>query len=139
MDRGWALRVSVGRHLLGRAFNGFGETFARFGTRLDEETRRTLERGRRVREILKQPQYKPLSVVEQIANLVAVNGGVFDDTPLADVATMEQTICRAMRERLPDMSERTESGEKLTPEDQEAILRVAREACTASLQPAKVD
>lgn len=104
------------------------ETFARFGTRLDEETRQTLERGRRVREILKQPQYQPLPVAEQVAILVAVNGGVFDTVPLSEAPTMQQAVCRAMRERLPDVSERIEAGEQVSSDDVEAIVRVAREA-----------
>jgi F-type H+-transporting ATPase subunit alpha len=54
------------------------EAFSRFGTRLDEQTRNTLERGRRVRQILRQPQYEPLPVARQIASLVAVNAGLFD-------------------------------------------------------------
>ena len=107
------------------------ETFARFGTRLDEETRKTLERGRRVREIFKQPQYEPLTVAEQIAILVAVNGGVFDELPFQDIAEQERAVCQTMLERLPDISERVETGEKLSPEDQEAILRVAHDACEA--------
>jgi F-type H+-transporting ATPase subunit alpha len=53
------------------------EAFSRFGTRLDEQTRNTLERGRRVRQILRQPQYDPLPVARQIASLVAVNAGPF--------------------------------------------------------------
>jgi len=57
------------------------EAFSRFGTGLDEETRRTLTRSLRVREILKQPQYEHLPVAEQIAALVAVNEGVLDDLP----------------------------------------------------------
>ena len=51
------------------------EAFSRFGTRLDENTRKTIERGRRVREVLKQNQYKPIPVPEQIAVLLAVTGG----------------------------------------------------------------
>lgn len=104
------------------------ETFARFGTRLDEETRQTLERGRRVREILKQPQYQPLPVAEQVAILVAVNGGVFDTVSLSEAFAMQKAVCRAMRERLPDVSERIEAGEQLSSDDGEAIVRVAREA-----------
>jgi F-type H+-transporting ATPase subunit alpha len=104
------------------------ETFARFGTRLDEETRQTLERGRRVREILKQPQYEPLPVAEQVALLVAVNGGVFDGAPLSEVPAIQQAIRRAMTERLPDVSEKIESGEHVSPDDYEAIIGVAREA-----------
>lgn len=52
------------------------EAFARFGTRLDEATRQTLERGRRVREVLKQHQYQPMPVAEQIAVLLAVTSGL---------------------------------------------------------------
>lgn len=51
------------------------ESFARFGTRLDEETRAKLERGRRVREALQQPQYRPIPVDEQIAVLLAAGRG----------------------------------------------------------------
>ncbi len=104
------------------------ETFARFGTRLDEQTRQTLERGRRVREILKQPQYQPLSVPEQVAILVAVNNGVFDDASLSQVPVIQQAICRAMLDRLPDECERIEAGEQISSADREAMVRVAREA-----------
>ena len=106
------------------------ETFARFGTRLDEETRKLLERGRRVREILKQPQYAPLGVAEQIAVLIAVNGGVFDDVSLADVVPRERSLCGAIRRRLPDVSGQMETGQPLTSDDIETVLRVAREVCT---------
>lgn len=53
------------------------ESFSRFGTRLDEETKHTLRRGRRVREVLQQ-QYDTIPVAEQIAVLVATTEGVFD-------------------------------------------------------------
>lgn len=66
------------------------ETFARFGTQLDEETNRTLERGRRVRQVLKQPQYATMRVAAQIAVLVAVNEGVFDPVPLDEIAGAEK-------------------------------------------------
>jgi F-type H+-transporting ATPase subunit alpha len=104
------------------------ESFARFGTRLDEETRKTLERGRRVREILKQPQYQPLGVAEQVAILVAVNAGVFDDVSLSDSAAAEQAVRQAMRDRLPDVSQRIEAGEQLSQSEHDSIGRVAREA-----------
>jgi F-type H+-transporting ATPase subunit alpha len=57
------------------------EAFARFGTRLDEDTKATLERGRRVREILKQPQWQPMPVVDQVAVLLAVSEGLMDPIP----------------------------------------------------------
>jgi F-type H+/Na+-transporting ATPase subunit alpha len=102
------------------------ESFARFGTRLDEETRRTLERGRRIREILKQPQYAPIPVPEQIAVLVAVANGVFDDLPLEKVAAAEQTVRQAASRKLPAVCRRIEAGQKLEDEDQEALLQTSR-------------
>lgn len=102
------------------------ETFARFGTRLDQETRNTLERGRRVREILKQPQYEPMPVPEQIAVLLAVTGGAFDDLMPEQIAEFEKAIGRTMAQKLPDLCKRIESGEKLSDEDQKALLRLVR-------------
>ncbi|MBE9167153.1 alternate F1F0 ATPase, F1 subunit alpha [Pleurocapsales cyanobacterium LEGE 06147] len=112
------------------------EVFARFGTQLDEDTRQTLQRGRRVREILKQPQSQPLAVAEQIAVLLAVNEGVLDDVPLAQISEVEKRIRQKITEELPevcDLAERVlphriSSGEKLTDEDRETLLRKAREA-----------
>jgi len=107
------------------------EAFARFGTRLDAETLKTLERGRRVREILKQPQYTPLAVSTQIAILVALNRGLLDEVAIDEVPAAEQAIRRAIDEHLPDMNVRIEGGEPLSPDDREAIVRVAANAVTA--------
>lgn len=68
------------------------ETFASFGTRLDERTRKTLERGKRIREILNQPQYKPMPVAEQIAVLLAVTAGALDEIALENIAQAEKII-----------------------------------------------
>jgi F-type H+/Na+-transporting ATPase subunit alpha len=70
------------------------ETFARFGTRLDDETRKTIERGQRVREVLKQPQYDPIPVAEQIAVLLAVTSGIFDEVELDEIAAAELACAR---------------------------------------------
>jgi F-type H+-transporting ATPase subunit alpha len=102
------------------------EAFARFGTRLDEDTRKALERGRRVRAVLQQRQYEPLPTPEQIAVFVAVNGGVFDDLPVSRLPTAEQAIRRAVTEQLVGLCERIQEGEKLSADDLDAVLRVAR-------------
>ncbi|RJP16054.1 MAG: alternate F1F0 ATPase, F1 subunit alpha [Candidatus Abyssobacteria bacterium SURF_5] len=104
------------------------EMFARFGTRLDEETRKKLDRGRRVREILKQPQYKPISVPEQIAVLVAVNEGLFDRFPLERLGQAETAIRQRVVERLLDVNERILAGEKLSDEEREKLVSIGREA-----------
>jgi len=103
------------------------ESFARFGTRLDEETKKTLDRGRRVREILKQPQYSPMKVSEQIAALVAVNEGLFDDLSPGEIAGAEEKIRQAATWQLSDLCEKIEHGKKFGDEDREAIVKVARE------------
>ena len=104
------------------------ETFSRFGTRLDEETQKSLKRGRRVREILKQPQYEPVPVPEQIAVLVAVNEGVFDKLPLEEIAEGEEKIRETVTEDLPDVCKKIEQGEKLTDTDLDSLRKVAEDS-----------
>jgi len=104
------------------------ESFARFGTRLDPETRKTLERGRRVREILKQPQYAPIPVHEQIAVLLAVSSGLLDDVRIPDIAEIEKILRRSVSEELSEVGDRIRSGEALSSEDRKALVRSAGEA-----------
>ena len=73
------------------------EAFARFGTRLDEKTKKTLRHGRQVREILKQQQFSPLSAAEQIAVLFAVNSGMADLLTISSIASMEAKIVELVR------------------------------------------
>ena len=103
------------------------ETFARFGTRLDEDTRRTIARGERVREVLKQPQYAPLPAAEQIAVFMAVTRGYFDDLQLTQIGAAEAKIRAAVTESLPDLCKRIEDSEKLGEKDLEALEKVIGE------------
>ncbi len=102
------------------------ETFARFGTRLDEETRKTLERGRRVREVLKQPQYEPVPAPEQIAILMAVTSGIFDGLSLDEIPVAKDMIKKAAG--LPELYLRIQSGEELKNDDRKALLDMSRNA-----------
>jgi len=104
------------------------EAFARFGTQLDEDTLKTLERGRRVRQILKQPQYAPMRVAEQVAALVAVNEGVFDSLDLENMAEAEKKIRKAVTEDLGDLCNRIEQGEEISDEDINTLAEKAKEA-----------
>jgi F-type H+-transporting ATPase subunit alpha len=70
------------------------ETFARFGTRLDEATQKRLVRGRRVREVLKQDECMPIQVREQIAILLAATSGLLDPVPLTRIADAEAFIAQ---------------------------------------------
>jgi F-type H+-transporting ATPase subunit alpha len=104
------------------------EKFARFSTRLDEQTRKTIERGRRVREVLKQDQYNPLSVPEQMAVLLSVTEGLFDDIPVDKIDETEEKILSAVTAKLPDIGLKIEKGEKLGDDDKKAIIDAAKEA-----------
>jgi F-type H+-transporting ATPase subunit alpha len=115
------------------------EAFSRFSTRLDQETRRTLERGRRVREILKQPQYEPIPVPEQIAVLLAVTGGIFDGIPLEEIDGAAKALGRAVTEQLPDLCRRIESGEKLGDADRSSLLDTATAFLNSFLKSMKAN
>ncbi|MCD6137857.1 MAG: alternate F1F0 ATPase, F1 subunit alpha [Deltaproteobacteria bacterium] len=104
------------------------EAFSRFGTRLDENTRKTIERGRRVREVLKQNQYKPIPVPEQIAVLLAVTEGLFDDLPVDRIPGAEMKIRRAVIEQIPQLCKQIQAGEKLSHDNRKILLDVARNA-----------
>jgi F-type H+-transporting ATPase subunit alpha len=73
------------------------EAFAQFATDLDEKTRAQIERGRRLTEILKQPQYQPMPFEEQVAIIYAVVNGFFDAVPAEDVSGKEQAFHAYMR------------------------------------------
>lgn len=100
------------------------EVFSRFGTRLDEDTVTMLERGRRVREVFQQPQYEPLPVPEQVAVLLAASEGLLNAIPVERIAEAERAIRNAVATELPAVSERMESGAKLTAEDRDDLLGV---------------
>lgn len=98
------------------------ESFARFSTRIDEDTRKKLVRGRRVRAVLQQPQYQPIPVPEQIAVLLAVTEGVYDPFDLDRVSDLSGEIRRIMREELTEISKKIEQGEALKEKEREAII-----------------
>ncbi len=102
------------------------EVFSRFGSRLDEHTRKTLARGRAVREALKQPQFQPLPAPAQIAILAAVTAGLFDDVPSDDVAHASALLAGGIASELPEVCAAIEKGEDLSAADRAAIENLAR-------------
>ncbi|GAB6041922.1 alternate F1F0 ATPase, F1 subunit alpha [Endothiovibrio diazotrophicus] len=104
------------------------EEFARFATRLDETTRRTIERGRRVRQVLQQPVGAPLPAAEQIAALLAVNEGLFDGYDPERVAGAEESVRDAVREQLPELCHALQEGAELDETDRAQLLDTARKA-----------
>jgi len=103
------------------------ELFAKFGTALDADTRRTLERGRRLRELLKQPAGAPVPLAEQVLLLEVAARHLLDGLPAARVAAFEERFRRAARERLADLLERLRTGGTPSEEDVKAIEQLARD------------
>jgi F-type H+-transporting ATPase subunit alpha len=104
------------------------ETFARFGARLDEDTRTIIEHGRRIRACLKQPEFSPVSVPAQIAVLLALSADLFDPIPLETMTEAEQAVHEAALKVPTDVSERFETADKLSDADRQVILELTREA-----------
>jgi len=98
------------------------EAFSRFGTRLDEITRQTIEHGRRVREVFKQPQFSPLSVPEQVAVLLAVSSGLFDKLALDAVAPACAALSEAVTTQFPEVCRAIDEGNELTDADKLRLL-----------------
>ncbi|MDE2156976.1 MAG: alternate F1F0 ATPase, F1 subunit alpha, partial [Xanthomonadaceae bacterium] len=110
------------------------ETFARFGARLEEDTRKRIEHGRRIRACLKQAEFSPVPVPAQIAVLLTLTAGLFDPVPLERMAAAEQAVRDAAMDLPPDLRARFDTAARLDDTDRATILDVARQAI-ASLQP----
>lgn len=104
------------------------ETFARFGARLDEDTRKIIEHGRRIRACLKQPEFAPVSVLAQIAELLVLTAELLDSVPLDRMTDAEQALREAAADIPAEVCERLDTADKLSDEDRETIIETARKA-----------
>ena len=100
--------------------------FAQFASDLDQATRNQLERGQRVTELLKQGQYTPMEVIEQVCVIFAGTEGLLDDIPMPDVPRFEQEMLDYLRDSHPDLVEGIRASADLD-DDAEAALRAAIE------------
>ena len=104
------------------------ETFARFGARLDENTRKTIEHGQRIRACLKQGEFAPVSVPAQITVLLALTAELFDQIALDRMTDAERAVQKAAANIPAAVCARFESAEKLSDEDRKTIIEIARHA-----------
>ena len=98
--------------------------FAQFASDLDEATRKQLERGRRVTELLKQPQYQPLQVWELAVALFAANNGYLDDLEVAQVLPFEKGLRDHLKSKHADLIKRVEDTKELSKDD-DGLLHTA--------------
>jgi F-type H+-transporting ATPase subunit alpha len=95
--------------------------FAQFASDLDEATRKQLERGRMVTELMKQPQYQPLQVWEMALTLFAVNNGFFDDIDVKKALAAEKSMRDYVKQQQSELVQRMEDKKDLSEEDETAL------------------
>ena len=101
------------------------QAFAQFGTSdLDAATRRQLERGQRATEILKQGQFAPLSLAEEVAVIYSLTGGLLDDVPVAKVTPFEDGLRKFLASNHPELLSEITANPVMTPELTEKLKAV---------------
>ena len=111
------------------------ESFARFGARMDDDTRKSIDHGQRIRACLKQTEFAPVSVVGQVAVLVALTSRLFESVPLDKMPEAESAVREAAAEISEEIRERLQGGDKLSDPDREAIVKLARNAIARLSEP----
>lgn len=100
--------------------------FSQFSTDLDADTKRTIERGQRLTELLKQPQFAPYSIWEMYTMLFAANAGAFDTVPLEKIEVARESMHRELKSKHAKLVEKLNTGDKPTDEQNEEVLKVAK-------------
>jgi F-type H+-transporting ATPase subunit alpha len=123
-----AMRQVAGRLRLDMAQFSNVQAFAQFGTsELDVATRNQLERGQRVTEVLKQPQYQPMNLHEEVEILYAAVNGHLDDVPVNKINDFEKAFHSFMASSHPDVGAAIEDKKEITPEIEEGLKKAIDE------------
>ena len=101
--------------------------FSQFSTDLDPETRHTIERGQRLTELLKQPQFEPLAIWEMYSILQAATNGAFDAVPLEKVEAAKDALLRELKSKHAKLTEVLNSGDKPTDAQNDEVLKTAND------------
>jgi F-type H+/Na+-transporting ATPase subunit alpha len=100
--------------------------FSQFSTDLDPETRHTIERGQRLTELLKQPQFSPYAIWEMYASLYAASNGAFDNIPVEKIKPAQEALLRELKAKQAKLTEAINTGDKPTDAQNEQILKIAK-------------
>jgi F-type H+-transporting ATPase subunit alpha len=100
--------------------------FSQFSTDLDAETRHTIERGQRLTELLKQPQYSPYAIWEMYTSLYAASQGAFDAVPVEKVKAAEEAMHRELKAKHAKLTEALNTGDKPSDEQNAQVMKVAK-------------
>lgn len=102
--------------------------FSQFATDLDEQTKARIVRGQRLTELLKQPQYSPMSLEDQVAVLIAGTQGAFDELPLDKIKDAQEAFLHRLRSEAKELVKTLASGEKYDEKTETAVVKLAKEA-----------
>ncbi len=107
--------------------------FSQFGSELDDDTKEKLAQGERIREILKQPQYQPMPVENQVVIIYAATKKYLIDIPVEDILRFEAELFDYIDTKYPEILESIRSTKELTADNENALVK-AIEECKASFQ-----
>ena len=122
-----AMKQVAGRLRLEMAQFREVQAFAQFASDLDRATQMQLARGLRLQELLKQPQFQPMPVEEQVMILFAGTQGYLDDLPVEKVREFEEGFHPFMRERYPEIGEKIRRERELSKETEAALRKAVEE------------
>jgi F-type H+/Na+-transporting ATPase subunit alpha len=103
------------------------EAFAQFGSELDAATQRQLARGERIVEVLKQPQYAPVPMEQQVMIIYAVTNGLVDDVPTSRIRAFEHEFHDYMKTRKPHIGDAIRSSGKLEKDTIDSLVAAVKE------------
>ena len=114
------------------------EAFSQFASDLDAATQRLLARGARLTELLKQPQYSPLPVEEQVVSIFSGVRGFLDDVPITDINSFEQSLLTLVRDKHSDVLNIIRSDGEISDSTEKKLIEIIREFAKSSSWAPKV-
>jgi F-type H+-transporting ATPase subunit alpha len=123
-----AMKQVAGRLKLDLAQYAELQAFAQFGTSdLDVATRRQIERGQRATEVLKQPQYQPLPIEDEVEILYVLNNGYLDDVPVDRIRAFEEAFHKFMRTNHPDIGDAIRDEKVISEATEQKLIEAIKE------------
>jgi F-type H+-transporting ATPase subunit alpha len=101
--------------------------FAQFGSDLDKATQAQLGRGKRLQEVLKQPQYQPMDLEDQVLILFAVTNGYADDVAVERMRAWESELVRVLKAAHPEIGKAIAEKKAVTPETEKQLREALAE------------
>lgn len=111
--------------------------FAQFSTDLDAETKARIDRGVRLTELLKQPQYQPMSLPEEVVLVVAGTEGVFDEVPVDKIRVSKELFLKRIHSEERDLMKSLDKGNEVSDKEKVKILKVAKSVASEMIRENK--